>query len=79
MHSMLVFRPQLRFLIYRPQAMIDLSDRELRGVLEIIPTPDGFHLVLLEDTTRRAGLGKPKTGTYYEIEKRQEKTKTTSW
>ncbi|PIP81749.1 MAG: hypothetical protein CO113_16380 [Elusimicrobia bacterium CG_4_9_14_3_um_filter_62_55] len=24
---------------------LDLSDRELRGMLEVIPTPDGFHLV----------------------------------
>ncbi len=38
----------------------------------------GSHLVLLEDPTRRAGLGKPKTGLYYEMERRQ-KTKRTGW
>jgi len=40
--------------------------------------PDGFHLVLLEDKTRSAGLGKPKTGIYYEMERRQ-KSKRSGW
>ena len=32
-----------------------------------------FNLVLLEDKNRRAGLGKPKTGLYYEIERAKER------
>ena len=32
-----------------------------------------FNLVLLEDKNRRYGLGKPKTGLYYEIERAKER------
>ena len=38
----------------------------------------GSNLVLLDDPTRRAGLGKPKTGIHYEMKRRQNR-KRTGW